>query len=221
MKQWLNQNQKGEVSGVLIGLIGTVILLVASISFGVWAFLGRQDYKNNVDAKIVTAVEVSNKELESQKENEFKEREKEPLKTYQGPSEYGGIAVKYPKTWSGYIAGGGNNPIDGYFHAGTVPGINSKSTYALRVVVSNNSYVREVSSFDSSVASGKVKTKAYKPENVKGVVGLRVEGEISNGKQGIAVLLPTRDKTIILFTESDQFYNDFDKLILPNFSFTP
>lgn len=207
---------------LLVPLIVTIVLFLAMAGFGLWAYMSRQDYKNNTDEKIQTAVEVAVKEAETQKDNEFAEKEKQPLATYQGSASLGSIVVKYPKTWSAYVdeaSRGGS--LDGYFHPNTVPGVRNEQSYALRLQVTERSFADEVRSYDSQLKNGTARAKAYQPVNVDNVVGLRVEGEIDSGKQGILVMVPLRDKTIKLYTESDQFYNDFNNNVLPNFTFTP
>ncbi len=221
--QKLGANDRGSINTLLIPLIITIILLIATASFAVWAFMERADYKNNVEGKVKTAVGVAIKETETRKDNEFQEREKQPLTNYQGPSAFGSVLIKYPKSWSAYVdeSGRSSSPVDGYFHPTTVPGIQSGTAYALRLQVVERSFSDEVKSFDNAVKQGKVRSQAYAPVNVKNVVGVRIEGEIIPKQQGIMVLLPLRDKTVKIYTQSNQFFNDFNTNILPNFSFTP
>jgi len=218
----LRLNQSGAMNILLIPLILVVCLFIAAFSFAMWAFMSRQDYKNNVDAKIKTAVEVATKETETKKDNEFLEKEKSPFATYQGPSAAGSIVLKYPKTWSAYAENNsGNKEVDAYFYPTQVPGKSSGSAYALRVEVVNQEFSNSVKSFDGFVKRGVVKTKPFTAKNVSGVVGLRIDGEIASRRQGIMILMPLRDKTIKIYTESNQFYNDFNKNILPSLSFNP
>jgi hypothetical protein len=53
------------------------------------------------------------------------------------------------------------------------------------------------------------------------VVGSRIDGEISQKKQGAMIVMPMRDKTLRLWTESRDYVADFDNIILPGFSFSP
>lgn len=219
----LRTSQSGQINALLIPLVLSVLLLFGAIGFGAWAFTSRQDYKDNVDSKVVKAVEIAKKETETAKDNEFTEREKEPLKDYRGPSQFGSVIIKYPKTWSGYVDDTGRStaPVDGYFYPSTVPGIQSETSYALRLQVVNRDFSTELRSYDSAVKQGTVKVESYKPKNVPDVVGAKLQGEIASKKQGILIMLPLRDKTIKIYTESDKFYNDFNTFILPNFTFTP
>lgn len=223
MRNTLRLDDRGIINTLLIPLILSIVFLLATAGFALWAFSSRQDYKNNVDDKIRTAVGVAVKETETRKDNEFQEREKQPLATYQGPAASGSIVLKYPKTWSAYVddTGKGSKPLDGYFHPTKVPGIESETAYALRVELVNESFADVVKTFDAKVKQGKARSQPYSPANVSSVVGLRVEGEIDSRQQGIMILVPLRDKTIKLYTQSDQFYNDFNNNVLPNFTFIP
>jgi hypothetical protein len=214
-------NNRGSINILLIPLILTIVLFLASAGFGFWAYASRQDYKNNVDQKITTAVEVAKQETTTEKENEFIEREKRPLKEYAGPGAYGSVKVKYPKTWSAYVdETSGNQPLDAYFHPNFVPGVRSDASYALRLQVVNNTFDEEVNQFDSDVRQGKTKAKAYKPVNVDGAVGLRLDGEIGSRKTGTLILIKLRDKTLKIWTEADQFKKDFQENVLENLTFS-
>lgn len=215
--------QEGSINILLIPLILAVLFFFGALGFGLWAFSSREDYKNNTDAKIAAAVEVAQKETATEKDNEFIEREKQPLKEYQGPASLGTITMKYPKTWSAYVdeSDQGGTGLDGYFHPNVVPGVDSGANYALRLQVANRTYAEELQAFDSDVKSGKTKAIPYKPVNVENVVGMQLVGELGDNKTGTLILLPLRDKTIKLWTEGDQFVPDFNNNILPNFKFIP
>ena len=216
-------NQRGNINTLLIPFIGVIVLFLAAASFGVWSYMSRQDYKNNTDKKISTAVASAKKQTTTLKDNEFVQKEKRPLKSYNGPEAYGSVIIKYPKTWSAYVVEGGNstNPVDGYFNPDFVPGVQSTTVYALRVQVVPGSYSSELDRFDSGSKSGKVKVAPFKFPKVPGVVGARINGEIEVGKNGSIVMVPLRDKTLKIFTEANQFVDDFNRLILPNVKFSP
>lgn len=216
------RDERGTANTLLIPLILTIVLLVAVSIFAVWAFMSRQDYKENADEKITAAVTIAKKQTAADKDKLFAEAEKLPLTNYQGPDALGSILVKYPKTWSAYVddTGKGSSPLDAYFHPTTVPGVSSKTSYALRVQVLERSFSDELKSFDSQVKAGKASSKPYEAVNVPGVIGARIEGEIASKQQGIVILLPLRDKTIKIYTMSNLYYNDFNNNILPNFKFS-
>jgi hypothetical protein len=214
-------NMQGALNALLIPLILAGVLFVAAASFGIWAFMSREDYKNNVDQKISVAVGVAEQQTASEKDNEFAEKEKLPLQEYAGPAAYGSVVVKYPKTWSAYVSEKtGGTPIDGYFNPSVVPGTEGNPNYALRMQVLNTSYTQEIKKYDSQVKAGKLKASPYIPAKVQTVTGMRFDGEVVNGKTGSMVIVPMRDKTLKLWTESNNYLGDFNNIILPNYTFS-
>lgn len=224
----IKHNQDGA-SGVALSLALTVVLLIGALGFGIWSFSSRQDYKNHTDVKVAAAVTVAKQQESDAKDKIFAEELKNPLQTYTGPPAYGGITLNYPKTWSSYIidtsSSGGSTPIDAYFHPVTVPSVqDSNSVFSLRLQILNQSYSQTVSGLTSGTNSAGVTTtiKPYALPKVPKAVGVEVTGGIPNTqKTGTMVILPVRSQTIELWTETGQYLNDFNKYILPNFSFSP
>src|SRR5439155_8587962 len=103
MSSMKTNRQGGYVSGALLSLIVTSVLLVGTLSFGVWAFMSRSDYKNHSDQKASVAADESKKKTEATDAIKYAEEAKSPLKSHVGPSQYGSITTWYPKTWSAYI----------------------------------------------------------------------------------------------------------------------
>lgn len=204
---------------MLIPLIISIILFFGALAFGIWAYMERADYKERSDKKVSAAVAVAVERTKTDKDNEFIEKEKEPLRTYVGPEALGSISLKYPKTWSVY-ADEANDKMTVLAHPKVVPA-DSKSSYALRVEVVEQSYDSVAKSYENNVKSGKLKAIAYALPKLPKEVGMRLDGEIDSNKQGALIILPLRDKTIKISTESTQLLNDFNKIILPNIKFIP
>ncbi len=217
------KHKKAGSLGLIVALVLFILLFLGAASFGLWAYASRQDYKANSDQKSAKAVEIAIQQESTRKDNEFLEKEKNPLKTYQGPAAYGSLSINYPKTWGAYVveADRAAMPVDGYFHPNFVPGVQSQTAFALRVQVSSQSYEQEMKQFDGKVKSGKVTVTPFVAKNVPGVTGARVDGEINQGQKNSMILLPIRDKTIKISTESQQFIGDFNNIILANLKFVP
>src|SRR5690606_27108300 len=218
-KMKLIKNQSGAMNVLLVPLIISSLLLVATIGFAAWAFTERQTYKNDVDGLIATAIEINSKEVSDQKDNEFLEREKYPLDTFEGGSQHGAIKVSYPKTWSAHITET-QDTAEYVFSPRYVSGDQNESR-ALKIVVENNPYSQALAIYDGQLLNGELKAKAYSLPKVRNVVGTRFDGAIEPGKQGSVLLLPLRDKTIKIFNEVPGVSNDFNKIILENLSFNP
>lgn len=218
--------QGGEINVLLVPLILMILFFVAAAGFGGWAFLGRQDYKNNVDQKIEAAKAETVKEEDIIKNKQFAEAEKLPLTIFSGPSAYGSIHVEYPKTWSVYVGSSVSQPqpLDAYFNPRSVPSVSDQSSvYALRVQVVSQPYAQIVNGFSGYVKQNKVSVTPYSLPKVANVVGIRVDGQVNQQKKNVGsmIILPLRDKTIEIWTEDAQEVNDFNNLILPNMTFVP
>ena len=216
-------NQQGAANAWLIAFVLTLVLLLGAVGFGFAMFSSRQDYKDNVDGKVAEAVQVAEQKLTEKKEAEFTEREKQPLKVYPGPEAYGSLKLSYPKTWAAYIdeSGKGSNPLDGYLNPSFVPGVQANPTIALRFQVMNTSYATAAKNLEPQVKAGKIKTTPFVAPKVAGVTGVRADGEIVSKKSGSMILLPLRDKTLKIWTESPQFIADFNDIIMANVTFIP
>lgn len=216
--------ERGSINALFVPFILVAFLLIAALGFGIWAFSGRADYKNNVDTKVAAAVKTAEQTTSDAKEKEFSDKEKSPYKTYTGPSAYGSVKIDYPKTWSAYIDEGSKSatPLDGYFNPNFVPA-GQAAQYAIRIVVSSGAYTSEIRQFDSLIKNGKVKVTPYRAPQpqVNSIIGIRIDGEIRNGVQGSMVILPVRDKTLKVWREGAQFADDYDKIVLPSLTFVP
>jgi hypothetical protein len=222
------QNQAGSTSVVLCIVFG--ILFVAAAIFGGWAFMGRQDYKNNTQAKVNTAVDAAKKVQADQLKKQFDEEAKNPNKIYQGSPTYGSVSFAYPKTWSAYVdETSAAEPINGYFYPDKVPGIQSPTSYALRVELVSATYSQSITQLNSQVKTGKVKATAYVPPKMVGKPnlqpGMKFDGIVgtlqSHPQQGSMVIIQVRDKTLKISTQSPEYLNDFNNSVLANLTFVP
>lgn len=217
----------------LLWIAVTILLSVTAISllaFSLWAYGGRQDYKNNSDKKVSAAVEVAKKQQVDEDNQRFAEELKNPLKTYTGPSDYGSVVVQYPKTWSAFLANNGLSSgaiLDAYFHPDIIPPLsnneNNRNAIALNVQVLNQSYSQAISGLKQRADQSNVSLVAepYALPKMPNQSGILFRGQITNNLNGIVIYVPLRDKTIRISTDTDQFLADFNNYILPNFSFEP
>jgi hypothetical protein len=216
--------ERGAVNILLIPLILLGLFLVGSLGFGMWAFTGRAEYKDKSDTRVAAAVSEAVDATQKADALKYAEEAKKPLDTYIGPSAFGNITVKYPKSWSAYVEESerGGPPVNGYFHPSIVPRTTDRNnSYALRVQLVQNSYDQVLSQFNAQVKAGKVTVTPYKLDKVPSVVGSRAEGQITSNKQGTMIILPLRNLTLEIWTEANTFKPDLDNIILSNLSFSP
>src|SRR6266404_893928 len=170
----VSYNSGGGQKRNLLFTVVLVLLLVGSLVFGGWAFKNMQDYKNNSDKKSATAVAAANKLQTAKDQANFDQQSKSPSKTFSGSPTYGSITFSYPKTWSAYVdTTNQSEPINAYFFPGEVPGIQSKTAFALRLELLSTDYAQLVQQLSSQITAGKVTAKAYTPPKLGGVANIQ------------------------------------------------
>lgn len=217
--------EQGEINVMLIPVVVLAVLFIGAASFAVWAYSGRQDYKNNADVKIAAAVSANTQTVQAADAKQYAQEAKNPLKVYLGPDAYGSVKVSYPKTWSAYVdTTNSNTPLDAYFQDGYVPSTESQSTYDLRVQVNSQSYSEVMQQYQSMITTGTVKATPYSLPKEPSIVGTMLTGAIDLNNQsdsGTMILLPLRSYTLEIWTESNDYLSDFNTYILPNLTFSP
>ncbi|HET7641346.1 MAG TPA: hypothetical protein VFK47_21735, partial [Ktedonobacteraceae bacterium] len=216
--------QRGGMNILLLPVILLTVFFLTAVGFGLWAFTSRQDFKDNSDKKVAAAVAKAQSDTQAADAAQYAEQSKQPLDTYIGPSAFGNITVKYPKTWSAYVIENDKaaSPVNAYFHPNFVPDpTNRTNAFALRVQLVTQSYDSVINGYTSQVQSKQVTIAPYKLAKVPSVVGSRIEGQIQPTKQGTMIVLPLRNMTLEIWTESNSFVADLDNNILPNLSFQP
>lgn len=222
-KSGRNYGQEGSVISI-VAIIVLAAALIAVSAFAVWAFKSRQDYKNNSDQKVATAVDAAKKAATAAQKRADEEQAKLPVLTFTGPSTYGAVTFNYPRTWNGYVdTTGSSTPIVGLFYNGIVPpgGV----FYALRVELTSSDYSSVVNGFSGSVKKGTVTATAYVPPQMVGKAGVqtgtRLDGLIEKDVQGAMVIEKVRDKTLKIYTESPTYLSDFNNTVLASLTYVP
>ena len=223
--------KKANQSGSVLLDVLLVLALVSALAFGLWAFSGRQDYKNNTDKKIQEAVSAAKSRQANELQDQFDEKSKSPYKDFKGSSTYGTITFQYPKTWSAYVdETNSTEPINAYFHPEQVPGIQSPTAFALRLELVSTPYSQALQQYTQQLSTGSLKATAYVPAKMQKVAnvqpGTRFDGVIGQSSQngslnGALVAITVRDKTLLISTQSTQFLSDFNNIILPSLTFVP
>lgn len=212
MNRNAHAREQGFATGALLFIM--TICFVLSLAFGVWAFIGMQDNQKKVDQKVAAATQVAVQQAESAKEAEFTERDKNPFRTYSGTPTYGSLTFDFPKSWNVFAEEKNSGTLlDFYAHPGLIPGLSKDVNFAFRTQILDTSYDKEAKKFESQVKSGKVSIDPMRPELVPSELGVYIKGEVVSGKKGAMVLLPQRDKTFKIWTESEEYLEDFDKII--------
>ncbi len=212
------ERQRGAVNPLLFASILLAFLAVVLAGFGVWAFSGYTDYKNNVDVKIEKAVADSQAATKVELEKQFVEREKQPYRQFTGPDDLGHVTFDYPKTWSGYVGKASTSSYEAYFYPLIVPTVATSQPYAVRVTIDDQEYTKSLQSYEAAVKKGTLKST---PLTVNGATGIRLDGVFTKERTGSAVVFKVRDKTLTIASDATEFKNDFDNVVIKSLDFNP
>lgn len=218
MKTRVRNNQSGTL---LVPFAVSLGLTLCFIVLFVWAFASRQSFKNNVEDKVAIAIEQTKEEVIEQKDKEFAEEQKNPLTTYTGAASLGTVKVSYPKSWNVYVdtEASGQVQLDLKFHPGYIPA--SGKLYATRVQVLARPYTDQLSTYSQAISKGSITAIPYVFPSLKNQTGTLLSGQIDKNYTGKMVLMPIRDKTLVVWTEGQEYLSDFEKIVLENISFIP
>lgn len=207
------KNESGVVSGLMVAIIGLSILVLATGSFAIWAFVAYEDAQSNVDQKIELAKADAREEQSTKDEAKYLEEAKQPNYTFKAPDDYCGLRFQYPRTWSAYeseqLVNGGD--YKAFLNPGIVPHVTDSQQFALRVLIEQRDYDNVLQQYQNLITTGKLLSSTG---SSNGQPYTRLTGDFSSDIRGDAVIYRCRDKTITLRTDAkDTFKDDFNALI--------
>ena len=205
--------KNNECGAINILMLTTIIFGILAVGLGVgfgWAFMGKNDAVSNLD----TAVEEAKYEQRQISERDCEAEIARPFATFTGPSDFGSVTFEYPRTWSSYVDDSGitSGNMRYFFHPNSVPTINDATIYALRLSVESRRYEDVLRGFESQIQNGNL---VASPVTINEHQGMRISGTFSQTVgDGTMVIFRIRDRTLILRTDSADFLNYFDDIIL-------
>jgi hypothetical protein len=215
----LKTDQRGEINPLMLPFVVVMVIALGFGIFSVWAYSNYSNEKNNVDVIVAEAVAEANAEQEVELRAEFAEESKSPYKSYTSPTSLGSVKIVYPKSWSAFVDSreSGSVKLDGFFHPDYVPAENSGVLFGVRTEIDSSDYTTVIKRFEDDVEDGTVRAKAV---SISGATGTRFDGEIDGDFVGAIVILPLRDRTLKIWTESNDYMSDFNRVI-ENLSYSP
>ncbi len=209
-----HNHERGAISASIFAIIALTILVVAFGSFGIWSYVNYMDQKSDVEGKVEGAVAKAKLEQSTADEKRFAQREKEPMKQFVGPSDYGRLTFDYPKTWSVYqatdVAVGGGVTFQAYLNPVIVPPLTETQKLALRVTIEQINYDQKLASYDKQIKKGELKSSVYTDGTHTGTM---LVGNFSKEMISTAILLKMRDRTLMMRTDGDVFSEDYATLL--------
>ena len=219
----LMPEKKKDISGLVKTIVIIIVSLIAVTFIGlfIWMYAQYDEAQSDLDGKLAIATAEAKDEQATKDEEEFREREKYPYKTFSGPADYGQLTFEYPKTWSVYVAADASSGGDfnAYFNPIQVDAVGKDTINALRVTIRNESFDNVAEEYQKAMdkKNSNLTVESVTVGNVeKGttVTANRYTGTIlCTDLSGYIVVFKIRDKTAILQTDSVLFKEDFDKLL--------
>lgn len=205
--------QRGAISGSTIAIVALTILVVVFAGFGLWQYTQYAKVSDDVEGQVSDAVAKAVKDQAAIDEKKFGEREKQPLRQFPGPDDYGHLTFDYPKTWSAYqasdISKGGGITYEAYLHPLLVPPVTDTQKIALRISIEQKLYESVLASYDKLIKKGDLQSQAWSNGTYNGTL---LTGNFSKDIKGRAIILRMRDRTLTMRSDADTFKDDFDAI---------
>lgn len=213
--------EHGAINGAIFAIVALAVLVVVFGSFGIWSYMNYTDQRTDVDQRVDKATAAAVLKNSQDLEAKFEAREKEPMRQFSGPSDYGSLTFDYPKTWSAYqatdISAGGGVTYAAYLNPIVVPPVtNAIDTtkdaikFAVRIKIEQKTYDQSVDSYQQLIKKGSLQSSVYSDGSH---TGTKLVGNFSDNIYGTAVLIKMRDRTLTIRTDGDVFQNDYDALL--------
>lgn len=228
---YFRKHEHGAIDAKIVFIVLLSILFLAAGSLSIWLYMNYTDAKENVDSKVEAAKAEAVKEQQEKDLQDFIAREKEPLRAFAGPDDYGHLTFDYPKTWSVYQSTDTSRsgatyaaylspmvipPVpanalnDLIASAKPTPSQAAVSKFAVRLKIESKLYEDSLKLYEPLLKTGQIKSSAFTSESI---TGTRYEGRFNNDISGVAVVIKMRDRTLTLRTDADVFKEDFEKLL--------
>jgi hypothetical protein len=207
------QNSSGQVN---LLLVLAVFLGIGTVLFGglsIVSFRRAQKATASLEKAKSDAFEAGRAQQKTEDEERFSEEQKTPFRSYVAPSLFGGFELKFPKVWNLYVIenDGASNQVDLIAHPSLIRVLpKSDNAYALRAMLSKELKDAAYRKYENLVKTGKLKAKTI---FVSGIESIRLDGRYDQKHDGVVVLVPVRDKTLILITEDQKYLPDFEQVL--------
>ncbi|MBI4101018.1 hypothetical protein HY441_00915 [Candidatus Microgenomates bacterium] len=203
----------GEVNLSIVIMVFLVIGMLALGGLAIYYIAQFNREKTTVDEQAAEAAAAARAEQKQADEADFAERAKQPYRSYTAPPIIGSLTINFPKTWNVYAEEGEGTgaELNVFMNPEAVRGEKTyDGAYALRVSLERTLYTEAVKKLQKAIEKGELTAAAV---SVSGISGTRYSGKVAEEHTGILVMLPVRDKTLSIWTESNDYVADFNTII--------
>ena len=206
-------HERGAINGSTIAITALTLLVIIFGGFGAWSYMQYTKSSTDVNGQVEDAVAKAVKEQVEADEKKFTEREKQPLRQFAGPDDYGRLTFDYPKTWSAHqgsdISKGGGVTYTAFLHPILVPAITDSQKIAIRISIEQKLYEDVLKEYEKLLKKGDLQSTAWSNGKYSGTL---ITGQFNKDIRGRAVVLKMRDRTLTIRSDADVFKDDFDAI---------
>lgn len=202
------KNTALKIVVIVLGVLMLIFAVMAGTLFG-------------TSARAVATLEAAKKKANDKghsdqkqaDEENYKKQNESPFRSYTAPEIYGGFEIKFPKNWNGYVIESPNaqQQINLTVNPDFVKQIvGSDNVYGLHVILAKLSYDQTLKQHQDDVKQRKLKQNSV---TVSGITGTRYEGKFDERHDGSTVVIPVRDKTIIISTDDKKYLPEYNQVL--------
>lgn len=225
----------------LFSIIFCSLSFIMLITTGIFALRSYNNYNNytNNSVDMINDAVISAREDQKTKNSQIINQAKKGVAVdgytnpitfahFQTSEHLASLEFDYPHTWSAFIKNDATPATDEarfdvFFDIDVVQSTASARPHALSLSILDNSYDQILINYRASIDSGNLVAAPYviPGRTDAGFSGMRFDGIIAEGISGTLIILPLRDKTIILRNEISETADDFENIVLPSLNFIP
>ncbi len=213
--QQIVANQKPKKSHVLEILLIIFIFIIGAGAIGGAAYC--QSQFSALNANVLTdRSNRANEAMQAQKsidDKAYENRNASDTREFTGPSDFGALTFKYPKTWKVYLENNddSNPTYTAYFAPDYVPPNNGSYNYALIFKLQNIDYDKYLQNLSQK------KLISISPIYLNGLTGSKATGKLDDKEEqanGSEAIIKVNDYTAILRTDDyDKYGEEFDTIL--------
>ncbi len=193
---------------VIIAVLGAAAFLFLAL----WIVALLQASSGANDAKIAHQQGVSEGQATQAKTDEDKLNTlvNSPYKSYVAPAVYGGLEVKYPKTWNALVTENTTGAtLSLILHPDILTAANNTKA-ATRILVTQNLIDTVLKAYQDKVKKGTLKSQTV---IVSGISATRLEGSFDGKTQAAITYIPVRDKVIAIYCDDVQYISAYNDIV--------
>jgi hypothetical protein len=198
---------------MIITVVLLVLVLLIETAALVMVYGASEKSKSILESARQKSYQQGQSDQKRADEERFELLNRSPYRSYKAPIIFGGFEIKFPKNWNVYSVENSNSPqqINLTAHPDFVKQVSGiDNVYALRVLLVRTPYDQMMKQHQDDVKQKKIKLSSI---TISGIEGSRYEGKFDGKHDGSTVLLPVRDKTIVIATDDKRFLPEFNQIL--------